>query len=154
MAAQGRRRRHAQHPVHPGVAAETQHLRRAVVTVTAQQDLNARPVGTQTTDQATQQHNDLTPAWPPCRAQHGPNQATIAVEHHNWREAMLVVMGIEHAQFLLAVGSIEVVIDVEHDPSRHLAEAVAVEVDHAITHAQQGALVRQVLQSRDGGLRA
>jgi hypothetical protein len=52
------------------------------------------------------------------------------------------------------MGGIEVVIDVEHDPSRHLAEAVAVEVDHAIAHAQQGALVRQVLQSRDGGLRA
>src|SRR3954452_2585114 len=46
MAAQGRCRCHAQHKVHPVGAAEAPHLRRAVMTVAAQQDLNARPVGT------------------------------------------------------------------------------------------------------------
>src|SRR5947209_5283081 len=62
MAAQGRRRRHAQHPIHLVGAAEAQHLRRAVMAVTAQQDLNARPVGPQTPDQAAQQRDDLAPA--------------------------------------------------------------------------------------------
>jgi hypothetical protein len=51
--------------------------------VTAQQDLNARPVGTQTADQAAQQRDDLTPTRPLCRAQHAGNQATVAIEHHN-----------------------------------------------------------------------
>src|SRR5690242_18032024 len=45
MAAQGRRRRHAQHPVHLVGAAEAQPLRRAVMAVAAQQDFNPRPVG-------------------------------------------------------------------------------------------------------------
>jgi hypothetical protein len=63
-------------------------------------------------------------------------------------------MGIEHAQFLRTVGGIEMVIDVQHDPPWHVAEAVAVEVDHAVAHAQQGPLVRPVLQPRDGRLRA
>ena len=35
-----------------------------------------------------------------------------------------------------------------------MAEAVAVEIDHGVAHAQQSALVRQVLQSRDRRLRA
>jgi hypothetical protein len=67
---------------------------------------------------------------------------------------VLVVVGIEHAQFLRAMSGIEVVVDVEHDPPRHLAEAGAVEVDQAVAHAQQGPLVRPVLQPRDGRLRA
>jgi hypothetical protein len=36
----------------------------------------------------------------------------------------------------------------------HLADAVAVEVNQAVAHAQQGPLVRPVLQPRDGRLRA
>jgi hypothetical protein len=52
----------------------------------------------------------------------------------------------------MEIGFIEVVIDVEHDPPWHLAEAGAVEVDHGVAHAQQGAPVRQVLQPRDGRL--
>jgi hypothetical protein len=88
------------------------------------------------------------------RAQHGANQTTVAVEHHDRRKAMPVVVGIEHAQLLLAMGGIEVVVDVEHDPSWHLAEAVAVEIDHAVAHAQQATPVRQGLQPRDRRLRA
>src|SRR3954452_1938926 len=45
MAAQGRCRRHAQHKVHLGCAAEAPHLCRTVMTATAQQNLNARPGG-------------------------------------------------------------------------------------------------------------
>ncbi len=49
---------------------------------------------------------------------------------------------------------IEGVVEVEHDPSRHLAEARAVEPDHRASHAQEGAEVGQVLELRDGRLRA
>jgi hypothetical protein len=51
------------------------------------------------------------------------------------------------------VHGVERVIDVEHDPLGHLPERRAVEVNHRLTHAQQGSHVRQVLQARDGGLR-
>ena len=49
---------------------------------------------------------------------------------------------------------VEGVVDVEHDAARHLAEAGAVQPDHGAGHAQQGAHVRQVLEPRDGRLRA
>ena len=49
---------------------------------------------------------------------------------------------------------VERVVDVEHDAARHLAEALAVVIDHGAPHPQQGTGVRQVLQSRDGRLRA
>lgn len=63
-------------------------------------------------------------------------------------------MGVEHLQLLPAMGGIERVVEVEHDPARHLAEAGAVEIDHRPGHPQQGADVRPVLQPRDCRLRA
>ena len=45
-------------------------------------------------------------------------------------------------------------IDVERDPTRDLPETVAVEPDHGLAHAQQVAWPWQVLQARDGWLRA
>ena len=53
------------------------------------------------------------------------------------------------------VHGVERVVDVEHDPARHVvAEAVATVVDHGSSHAQQGPRIRQVLQARDGRLGA
>ena len=63
-------------------------------------------------------------------------------------------MGIEQAHLLLAVHGVERVVHVQHDPARHLAEGRAVEIDHGLAHAQQRAFVGQVLQARDGRLRA
>ena len=48
-------------------------------------------------------------------------------------------MGIEQAQLLAAMHGVERVVDVERDATRHLAEAVAIVVDHGAPHAQQGA---------------
>ena len=49
---------------------------------------------------------------------------------------------------------IEGVVDVERDAAWHLAEAGAVEPDHGLAHAQQVTRPRQVLEPRDGRLRA
>ncbi len=63
-------------------------------------------------------------------------------------------MGVEQPQLLAAMHGVERVVDVEHDAAWHLAEALAVVLDHRTPHPQQGAGVRQVLQARDGRLRA
>ncbi len=49
---------------------------------------------------------------------------------------------------------VEGVVEVEHDPPRHLAEARAVERHHGAAHAQERAQIGQVLEPRDGLLRA
>jgi len=58
------------------------------------------------------------------------------------------------AQLLPAVHRVERVVHVQHDPARHLAERRTVKVDHGLAHAQQRSCVGQVLQARDGRLRA
>jgi len=78
----------------------------------------------------------------------------LAVEHHDGLEAILVVVRIEQAHLLLAVHGVERVVHIQHDPARHLTKGRAVEVDHGSTYAQQRARVGQVLQARDGRLRA
>ena len=52
------------------------------------------------------------------------------------------------------MGGIESVVDVERDAAWHLAEAGAVEPDHGLAHAQQVTRSGQVLEPRDGQLRA
>jgi hypothetical protein len=64
------------------------------------------------------------------------------------------VVGVEEKQLLPAMHRVEGVVEVEHDPPRHLAEARAVERHHGAPHAQEHAQVRQVLEPRDGRLRA
>ena len=63
-------------------------------------------------------------------------------------------MGVEQAKLLATMHGVEGVVDVEHDAARHLAEALAIVVDHGAAHAQQGVPVRQVLGARHGRLRA
>jgi hypothetical protein len=63
-------------------------------------------------------------------------------------------MGVEQAQLLAAMHRVEGVVYIQHDAFGHLAKGRAVEIDHGPAHAQQCAGIRQVLQPRDGGLRA
>ena len=64
------------------------------------------------------------------------------------------MMRVEQPQLLAAMHGVERLVDVEHDAAGHLAEAVAVMLDHGSPHAQQSTRIRQVLQARDGRLRA
>ena len=86
-----------------------------------QQDLDPGPVGADLAHEAPQESPDLPPAGPLGRAQHGGDEAALAVEHHDGLEAVLVVMRVEQAQLLPAVHGVERVVHVQHDPARHLA---------------------------------
>ena len=70
------------------------------------------------------------------------------------RQPVFVIMGVEQPKLLAAVDGVEGVVDVERDPLRHPPERGAIEIDHGPAHAQQRPLARQVLQPRDGRLRA
>ena len=61
-------------------------------------------------------------------------------------------MCIEQSQLLAAMHRVERVVDVEHDPFGNLVEGFTIKVDHGAAHAQQGASIGQVFQSRDGRL--
>ena len=38
-------------------------------------------------------------------------------------EAVLVIVGVEQPQLLAAMGGVEGIVDVQHDPARHVTEA-------------------------------
>jgi hypothetical protein len=61
-------------------------------------------------------------------------------------------MRVEEAQLPAAVHGVEGVVDIERDPLRDLAERLAIEVDQGASHAQQGARVGEVFETRDGRL--
>jgi len=154
MAAQGRGRRDPEDVVDAGGAAPIENLGAAIMTVGAQQDFGSRPVGPDTPEQAAQKRSDLPTARAFGRTQHGGHEATLAVEDDDGLEAVFVVMGVEEAQLLPAVNGIEGVVDIEHDPLRHLFEGRAIQIDHGSPHPQQGPRIGQVLQPGDGRLRA
>jgi len=94
--------------------APAQHLRRAVVAVGPQQDLDPGPVGTELAHQAAQESTDLASTRPFGRAQHGGDEAALAVEHHDGLKAVFVVVRVEQAQLLPAVHGVERVVHVQH----------------------------------------
>ena len=70
------------------------------------------------------------------------------------QKAAAVVVGMEQGQLLTAVNPILGIVDVEHDPARHLVEAVTEEPDHRSHHALERRWTGQVLQPTHGRLRA
>src|SRR3954469_25798199 len=82
-----------------------------IMAVGPQQDLDTRPVVAQRRDQAAQPEHDLSPARPARRAQEGGAHTALAVEDHDGLETVLVVMGVEWAQLLATVHSVESVVD-------------------------------------------
>jgi len=133
--------------------AEIQHFGRAVVAVSAEQDVHARPVSPNGADQAAQKAARLAPGGAAGGAQQGGHGAPLAVEDDDRLEAIFIIVGVEQAELLTAMDGIEGVVDVEGDAAWDLAEAVAVEADHGLAHAQQLARPRQFLEARDGRLR-
>jgi hypothetical protein len=86
-------------------AAEAQHFGRAIMAVDAQQDLDPRPMAANARDHAAPQRHDLAPVRRSRRVQHGTHQATVAIEHHDRLEAVLILIGTEQRQLLAATGS-------------------------------------------------
>jgi hypothetical protein len=69
-------------------------------------------------------------------------------------KAAAVVVGVEQRQLLTAVNSVLGVVDVEHNTTRHLFEAVAEHLDHRRHHALERGRAGQIFQPTDGRLRA
>ena len=153
MAAQRRCRRNTQDEVVPARPAPVDDLRAAIVAVAAQQDSGFRPVCVDRTHQAAQKSSDFLALGAFGRAQHGGDEATLAIEHDDRLEAIFVMMGIEQSQPLAAMDGVKRIIDVEHNALGHGGETVAKHSDHGPAHAQQHARIGQVLQTRDRRLR-
>lgn len=134
--------------------APVEHLRAGVMAVGADEDLRLRPVRADGADQATQKGSDLRALGPLCRTQHGGNEAAVAVKNDDRLESVFVVMGIEQAQLLAAMDRIKGVVDVEGDPTRDVAERRTVEIDQRPGQADERSLLGQILQPRNGRLRA
>jgi hypothetical protein len=154
MAAQRRGRGDTENEIDALGATEVQHLGCAVVAVGAEQDLDPRPVAADLAHQAAEEATHLPPGGPTRRAKQGGDGAALAVEHDDRLEAVFVVVGVEQPELLAAMGGIEGVVDVESDAAWRLVEAGAVEPDHGLAHPQQVTCPRQVLEPRDGRLRA
>ena len=60
----------------------------------------------------------------------------------------------EQRQLLVAVDPVLGIVDVEHDPARHVFEALAEQLDHRRHHALERPRAGQVLEPADGRLRA
>lgn len=133
---------------------EIENLRGAVMAVGSQQDLGPRPEAADLPDQPTDMGRDFGSFWASGGTQQGPDQPSLPVEDHDGLEAIFIVIGIEQAKLLMAVGSIEGVVDVQHDLPGRPGEGLAVEPDHLPPHAEQGPEVGKVFHPRDGGLRA
>jgi hypothetical protein len=122
--------------------------------VGAQQNLDTGPVSADGADEAADKAANLHPAGALAGPQQGSDETSLAVEDDNWLEAVIVIEGVEQAQLLAAVHSVERVVDVEHDALRHGAERAAILLDERPPEAQQRPHVGQVFQPRDGRLRA
>jgi hypothetical protein len=70
------------------------------------------------------------------------------------QETAAVVVGVEQRQLLAAVDPVFGIVDVEHDPLRHLREAVAEQLDHRRHHALERDRSGQVLEPAHGRLGA
>ena len=67
-------------------------------------------------------------------------------------EAVLIVIGVEEGQLLLAVGGIGGLVDIQGDGLGHPGKGATEKIDHGEPHARQITPGGQVLQARQGGL--
>ncbi len=62
--------------------------------------------------EAAEEGADLASTWPLGWAQHGGDEPTLAVEHHDGLETVFVVVRVEQPHLLLAVHGVERVVHV------------------------------------------
>jgi hypothetical protein len=103
-------------------------------------------------DHPLDQRQDLAAARRGGLPQHGQDQPAAGVEDVDRQEAPVIVIGVELAQFLLA--PIEALVEIKGEMMGHNRKAVAIELQHRLTHAIELRPLRQVLDARDGRLRA
>jgi hypothetical protein len=123
--------------------------------VAADQDIDPRPASADGGHDMAQDEHHLGPVRGLAGAQdHRHRLAAQSLVDVDRQEAPLVVVGVEQGELLAAVHRVAGVVDVEHDPPRHLLEAVAEQLDHRRHHPLEGDGAGQVLQPAHGRLRA
>ena len=127
----------------------------SIVAVAADQDVDGWPMAADGAHDVAQHQRHLGATWGLARAQdHRDRLAGGGLVDVDRQEAAAVVMGMEQGQLLAAVNPILRIVDVEHDPARHLREAVAEQVHHRGHHPLERGGGGQVLQPAHRRLRA
>ena len=117
--------------------------------------MSTRPAATDGLDDVAQDESDLRAARRLAGPQdHGDRLAAGRLVDVNRQKTATVVMGMEQGKLLATVDPIFGVVDVEHDPPRHVFEAVAEQLDHRRHHALQRDRPGQVLKPAHGRLGA
>ena len=123
--------------------------------VAAHHDVDCRPAGADMADDMAQHQGHLGTVRRLAGAQDDRHRlAGRRLVDVDRLEAAAVVIGVEQRQLLTAVNPVLGVVDVEHDATRHLFEAVAEHLDHRRHHALERGRAGQVFQPADGRLRA
>lgn len=103
----------------------------AIVAVAAHDDLDLRPPGTQSAHHMAYHQGNFGAGRGLARPQeHRHRLARRRLVDVDGHEAVAVVMGVEQRQLLFTVGSILSVVNVEHQATRRLLEAVAEQRNH------------------------
>ncbi|HSJ75309.1 MAG TPA: hypothetical protein VK899_03875 [Gemmatimonadales bacterium] len=122
--------------------------------VAPQADPDPRKARADVADHPLHQGHDLAAARRGGLPQHGQDQPPAGVEDVDRQEAPVIIVGVELAQFLFAVDPIEALVEIQGEMMGHNRKAVAVELQHRLAHAIELRPPRQVLDARDGRLRA
>ena len=83
----------------------------------------------------------------------GDGLVRLCLQDQDRLEARVPRMGREQRELLAAMGEIDGIVDVEHDPVGHAGVAVAESVDHPQPHACEHPPAHRVLQPRKRRLR-
>src|SRR5258707_87404 len=121
--------------------APIENFRAAIMTVGAEQDFRPRPMAPDRAEQAPEKRLNLLAARTFCGPQDACDKAAFAVEDDDGLKTVFVIMRVEEAQLLAAMHGIEGIVDVEHDPFRHLLERLTIKIDHGTPHPQQRARI-------------
>jgi hypothetical protein len=124
------------------------------VAVAPQADPDPRKALADMTDHPLHQGQDLAAARRRRLPQHGQHQPAAGVEDMDRQKAPVIVVGIELAQFLLAVDPIEAFVEIKGEVAGDDRETVAIEVEHCLGHAIEFRAPRHVLDAGDGRLGA
>ena len=118
-----------------------------MVAVAPQADPDPRNALADMTDHPLDQGQDLAAARRRRLPQHGQDQPPAGVEDVDRTEAPVIVIGVELAPFLLAVDPIEALVEIQGEMTGHNRKAVAIELQHRLTHAIELRPPRQVLDA-------
>jgi hypothetical protein len=124
------------------------------VAVAAQTDPDTGKALPDMIDYSLDQGQDLAAARRCRLPQHGQDQPAAGVEDVDRQETPVIVIGIELAQFLLAVDPIEALVEIKGEMTGRNRKAVAIELQHRLAHAIEVRPPRQVLDAGNSRLRA